>query len=244
MANYKTDLHIHTVLSPCAGLDMSPVNIIKKAVAEKIEILGVTDHNTTLHSKIMCELGKKNGIWVIPGVEVTTAEEVHCLAFFENIGITNQFQQYLDKHLPVIMNIPKKFGYQVVVDEHEQIIKQEERLLITAINQSIDEVANKVHSLNGVFIPAHINRPANGILHQLGFIPEGLQYNALEVSSNSTKQELFAIHSELRHSSITQSSDAHNLSQVGATPCYINMENLDWKAFTTALLNPLNINLQ
>jgi predicted metal-dependent phosphoesterase TrpH len=80
---YKADLHIHTVLSPCGDLEMSPSNIIRQAKEQKLDIIGITDHNSTRHCKLTAELGERQGIFVLTGVEITTREEVHCLAFFE-----------------------------------------------------------------------------------------------------------------------------------------------------------------
>ena len=126
---YKADLHIHSVLSPCADLEMSPLNIINKAKERKLDIIGLTDHNSTKQCKITCEIGKKNGIFVLCGAEITTKEEVHCLAFFENDERLLEFQQYIETHLPRIKNEIKRFGYQLIVDEDENIIAEEEILL-------------------------------------------------------------------------------------------------------------------
>jgi PHP family Zn ribbon phosphoesterase len=151
MKPFRADLHVHTVLSPCGDLEMSPVNIIKKAVEQKLDIIGVTDHNSTLHGPLLRKLGQQNNIFVLTGVEVTTREEVHCLAFFENNEILGAFQKYLEEHLPFIRNKPSAFGYQVVVDENDNIVKEIKPLLITALNQSINEIEKKVHQMVFLF---------------------------------------------------------------------------------------------
>ena len=74
---YKADLHIHSVLSPCGDLDMSPANIIAKALEKNIEIIGITDHNSTLNAEIVQKLGRQNKVWVVAGAEITTKEEIH-----------------------------------------------------------------------------------------------------------------------------------------------------------------------
>ena len=83
MKKYRADLHIHTVLSPCGDLEMSPVNIVQKAKERSLNILGISDHNSTLHAPLIKKLAAKEGILVLMGAEVTTKEEVHCLCFFE-----------------------------------------------------------------------------------------------------------------------------------------------------------------
>jgi 3',5'-nucleoside bisphosphate phosphatase len=180
---YRADLHIHSVLSPCGDLDMSPVRIIQEAKRKKLDIIAITDHNATHHAPLMVELGKKEGILVLPGVEINTREEVHCLVFFEDLKNVGKFQKFIDEKLPKIRNNADKFGLQLIVNEKEEIVKEIEYLLVLAIDASIEEVEQRVHSLGGVFIPAHIDRQANGIYSQIGFIPDSLKIDALEVSN-------------------------------------------------------------
>ncbi len=186
---FRADLHIHTLLSPCGSLDMSPANIIETAKIKGLDIIGIADHNSTQHGKLIHKLAKQNGILALCGAEVTTREEVHCLAFFENFENLDLFQQYLWEHLVKIKNVPEKFGYQPVIDENENIVEMLDALLIQPLTESIEFVEAKVHSLDGIFIPAHINRPMNGILSQLGFIPAGLNCDALEISRHVSKED-------------------------------------------------------
>lgn len=211
---YRADIHVHTVLSPCGDLDMSPVRIIKEAKNKKLNIIGVTDHNSTLHAKSMVELGKKVGITVFPGVEITTREEIHCLAFFENIETTNLFQQYIEAHTVEIKNKPERFGHQLVVNEKEEIIDTIDHLLIMGLDTTINEVEKEVHQLNGVFIPAHVDRPSTSIYSQIGFIPDDLEIDAIEYSANSTKESLLMKRKELASYCLITNSDAHFLNQL------------------------------
>ena len=119
MKKFRADLHIHTVLSPCADLYMGPKRIIKEALDKKLDIIGITDHNSTRNASVVKKLGEENGLRVLCGVELTTKEEVHCLAFFEKQDHLESFQQYIDLHLPRIMNNVNLFGYQLIVDEDE-----------------------------------------------------------------------------------------------------------------------------
>lgn len=150
MMVFKADLHIHTVLSPCGSLEMSPAQIVKSAVENQIDIIGITDHNSTRQCRTVISEAQKAGITVYCGAEVTTKEEVHCLAFFEDIETLDKFQLYLDQYLPEIQNNPDLFGYQVVVNESEDIIFEEERLLISAISRNINQVEEEVHRLKGI----------------------------------------------------------------------------------------------
>ncbi|WP_321296116.1 PHP domain-containing protein [Marinifilum fragile] len=235
MNKYRADLHTHTVLSPCGDLEMSPVNIVQKTKECGIDILGITDHNSTLHAPLIKELAAKEGIMVLMGAEVTTKEEVHCLCFFENEEKLSEFQKYLDQHLPKIPNDENKFGYQVVVNEKEEIIDEIECLLISGLNQSIEEIERKVHELEGLFIPAHINKMMNSIISQLGFLPPDLNVDALELSHHITKEEFLKKNKYLSKYNFIKSSDAHYIENVGNTWTNFFMEELSFCEVRKAL---------
>lgn len=229
---FRADLHIHSVLSPCGDLDMSPVRIIQEAKNKNLDIIGITDHNSTIHSSLMIELGKKEGISVFPGVEVNTREEVHCLAFFENVENTNKFQEFLDQNLPKIKNNPERFGEQLIVNEKEEILGEVENLLIAGLTLSIEEIEKEIHRLNGIFIPAHVDRPMNGIYSQIGFLPDDLEIDAFEVSASVSLSALLERRPELRTAVLISNSDAHYPEQIGQviTEYYLNEPTfIEWK---------------
>ncbi len=237
MKLYRADLHIHSVLSPCGDLEMSPVNIINKAVEQKLDIIGITDHNSTLHGPLLRKLGTKNNVYVLTGAEITTREEVHCLAFFENDEKLEDFQHFLDLHLPDIQNKPLIFGYQVVVDENENILMEIKPLLIAAIRQSLEEVEKKVHQLGGIFIPAHINKGVNSILGNLGFLPAGLNVDALEITGNTDNVAFLKEHPEFLKYSILKNSDAHQLDLIGKFVNVFEIDHIDFQEIKLALKN-------
>ncbi len=216
MKEFRADLHIHTVLSPCGSLEMSPENIIMSAKKKGLDIIGIADHNSTKQAVVIKELGKQHGIFVLCGAEINTKEEVHCLAFFEKEKELFEFQYYIDVHLPVIKNKPELFGDQVWVDEYGNILGEEERLLIVGLNQSIDEVADKVNDLGGIFIPAHVDRQRYSISSQLGFISSDLKVSALEVSRVSKLNSAYEKYSWIKNYPVITNSDAHVPEDIGA----------------------------
>lgn len=235
MQNYRADLHIHTLLSPCGDLEMSPAQIVQRAAELDIQILGIADHNSTRHALLIKKLAAEKGILTLCGAEVTTKEETHCLAFFETTEALNDFQQYLDRHLPDIKNDPKYFGYQVVIDEQEMIVEEIERLLISALNQSIDQVEQKVHSLGGLFIPAHIDRPKYSLVSQLGFVPPDIRADAFELSQHSDEQQILKKFPYLKGKTFLRSSDAHFLQHLGKATSTFVMEALSFSEIRMAL---------
>lgn len=237
MKKFRADLHIHTVLSPCGDLEMSPDTIIARALEMRLDIIGITDHNTTRQCKVIRRMGAMNGLLVLTGAEVTTKEEVHCLAFFETEDQLDDFQEFLDQHLPDIPNDVKRFGHQVAVDADNNIVYTEERLLISALDQSIDQVEAEVHRLNGLFIPAHIDKRRFGIIQQLGFVPPDLKVDALEISPFCTQQEFLSAHPELINYLFISGSDAHYPEQIGSRVTVFEMETAGFAEIRKAIFN-------
>jgi hypothetical protein len=215
MKRIRADLHIHTVLSPCGDLDMSPVRIIHEAVKKGIGIIGITDHNSLKQVDVVEDLAARHGIFVLGGAEVTTREEIHCLAFFPDRASRNEFQDYIDNWQPFIRNREHLFGHQVVVDDADQILFHEEKLLLTALPRNIHEIEIEVHRLGGIFIPAHIDKPVNSIFSQLGFIPEHLCFDALEISCFTTAVSAREKYNLSDNIALVKNSDAHYPGDIG-----------------------------
>jgi len=233
---YRADFHIHSLLSPCGDLEMSPANIVAEAIRKELKVIGITDHNSTRQSQLVKQLGDEQGLLVLCGAEVTTKEEVHCLTFFPDNNSLHEFQKYLDIHLPNIKNDPDQFGFQVCVDINEQIIFEEDRLLLSALDQSIEQVAKKVYDLNGIFIPAHINRPRFSIISQLGFVPCDLPVDALELSKHTSIDAFKKNNAYLSNYNFIQNSDAHYLKDIGTVFNMLTITNFSFDGIKEALL--------
>lgn len=237
MNTFKADLHIHTILSPCASLEMSPKNIVRAALDKNLDIIGVTDHNSTRQCKIVAKEAEKLGLTTYLGVEVTTKEEIHCLAYFNSFEKLEQFQKHLDASLPDVKNNPELFGYQVVVDENEDIQYEEDKLLISALLLGIDKVEELVHQLDGIFIPAHVNKAKDSITSQLGFIPSKLKADALELTKFISRENFQTQNPNTKSFTFIKSSDSHQLASIGESYVLLEMESTDFTEFYKALHN-------
>jgi PHP family Zn ribbon phosphoesterase len=237
MNTYRADLHIHTSLSPCGDLQMSPANIVAEALRKGLDVIGITDHNCTRQAKLIKEIGEKLGLFVLCGAEVSSKEEVHSLTFFPDFETLDVFQEYLDAHLPKIQNVPNTFGYQVCVNENEDIIFEEERLLISGLNQTIEQIEQKVHELGGLFIPAHINRPSYSIISQLGFVDAELRVDALELSRLTSVEAFIKKNKYLKDYTFIQNSDAHVVNDIGAIYTEFVMQHRSFDEIKMALSN-------
>ena len=235
MRTFRTDLHIHTVLSPCGDLEMSPAQIVSLAKARGLDIIGITDHNSTRQCRLIWELGQKVGLTVIPGCEATTREEVHCLCLFPDVAALDDFQQFIDQHLTIIPNNPDIFGYQVVVDENDQILEEFDNYLGAALDSSIEEVEQKVHELSGIFIPAHIDRPRNSLYSNLGFLPPELKADALQISKLADEENVRQRYQISPEITLVKFSDAHYPDDLGKTYTNFVMEEPTFEEIVKAL---------
>lgn len=236
MITVAADLHIHTVLSPCGDLEMSPRAIIQQAAAKELKIIAICDHNTLRHTELAVELGRRAGILVLRGVEITTREEAHLLALLPDQDSANQLELFLASRRPPIKNNPALFGYQVVVDEEDNILEEEEFLLISALNLSLEEATDRIHQLGGLVILAHVDKGKNSVPSQLGFIPPELEYEALELSWRGEAAAFLQNHSYLQEKTFIKSSDAHLIEDVGLGRTLFTLAELNFAEVRQALL--------
>lgn len=208
----KADLHIHTCLSPCAELEMSPQAIARQAKIREIDIIGICDHNSAENAAALIEAAADMSIHVLPGLEVTSVEEVHILALFDELASALALQEGIYANLPG-SNDEAAFGMQVVVNSAGEVLHFNQKLLIGASTLSVDEVIRRIHALDGLAIASHIDRGSFSLISQLGFIPEELPLDALEISSRISIAEARKRFNP--HLPLTSSSDAHTLEQIG-----------------------------
>ncbi|MCK4358116.1 MAG: PHP domain-containing protein [Candidatus Cloacimonetes bacterium] len=213
---FKFDLHIHTCLSPCGDLEMVPTKIIKRAKLKGLDVIGICDHNASENVKAVKKAGELENVKVLGGMEVTSKEEVHILTLFDEDEDLIGFQKIIYENLHGVNN-DELFGYQLVVDENDEILDTNNRLLIGATELSVEEIVEKARSLNGLVIASHVDRERFSIIGQLGFIPEGLDLDGLELSARYVfgKKNLdFPMASGFP---LVTFSDAHYIDDIGKT---------------------------
>jgi len=191
---------------------MSPKGILSTAKKKEIDILGICDHNSSENSLAVMNAAKKMNIKILPGMEVTSQEEVHVLALFDEVENALKMQKYVYENLPG-ENDEDAFGMQVIVNEKEEVLGFNNKLLIGAITIPLDEVIRLIHSFDGIAIASHIDRESFSIISQLGFVPDNSELDALEISTNITFEE--AKKRFKNNYPITCSSDAHYPDDIG-----------------------------
>lgn len=237
MNRFQADLHNHTLLSPCGDIEMTPSYIVSSALKKGYDIIGITDHNTLVQAREIRRIVGNGEPYILCGAEITTREEVHCLAFADGETALDALQNYLDTNLPCIPNDEDAFGYQLAVDDRENVIYEAPYLLISAISQTLEEVAAFVHSIGGLVIPAHIDKRQNSVISQLGFLPPDLQADAIEFSAGCNIGEFLSANAYLKkfRNSYIRSSDAHYPEDFGKAVTCFGMEFRSFEEIRKAL---------
>jgi PHP family Zn ribbon phosphoesterase len=218
LRRYRADLHVHTVLSPCAEVEMIPPLIVRQAVAQKIDIIAIADHNASANVRAVIEAAAGTGLTVLPGMELQTREEVHVLCLFDTLPQLEAWQQVVDGCLPPLRNRAGFFGEQFVVDKSGNYISIETRLLVASADLSLDRAVLMVNSLGGLAIPAHVDLPAFSLITNLGFVPPHLPIYALEVSRHTDPSDAKSRNPMFRGYSLIQNGDVHLLDDfLGST---------------------------
>lgn len=210
LKEFTGDLHIHTCLSPCADLEMSPRNIIREAKRWGLHFVGICDHHSGENVLATQKAGERERICVIGGMEVTSQEEVHVLAFFDEVSRLQALQKVVYESLPG-SNDKRIFGDQVVVNEDDEVVGFNEKLLIGTTEMPLYEVVDLIHRLDGLVVASHVDREGFGIIGRLGFIPDDLRLDAVEYTTHPTQD-----HDVLtKDFPVVVSSDAHTLGEIG-----------------------------
>jgi PHP family Zn ribbon phosphoesterase len=193
---------------------MSPLAVVKTASEKGLDIIAITDHNSAENVVAAKKAAENSDITVLAGMEITSSEEAHILALFDDAESIMKLQNIIYENLLPGENDEKLFGEQIIVNEKDEVLGFNKRLLIGATLLSAHEIVNSIHSLGGLSIASHIDKDAFSIISQLGFIPEDLEFDALEMSPQMDRgkaEESFGMYSAYTWIS---SSDAHHLNDI------------------------------
>ena len=202
------DLHMHSCLSPCADDDMTPANICGMAYIKGLQAIAVTDHNTGRNLPYVKEAADHYGLIFLPGMEITTKEEVHLLGYFKDVETAVEVGEIFSSHLPPMKNKPDFFGNQLVMNTDDEVVDVEDRLLIGATDLDLEECTRIIREHGGAAVPAHINR-GHGLLTNLGLFPTEPEFPVVEV-----RNELDVNDKLIGNRRRLQSSDAHHLGDI------------------------------
>ena len=232
MERYYYDLHIHSCLSPCADDDNTPNNILGMASLAGINVLALTDHNSTQNCPAFFKAAKNYGIIPIAGMELTTAEDIHIICLFETLESAEAFEKAIAEHKIPYKNKKEIFGDQLLVNECDEVIGEEEYLLINATLLSLEEAVALARLHGALVYPAHIDREANGIIATLGTFPDKPYFACAELNDAEKLkdyQEKYALDGK----KIVISSDAHHLWDINEAD---NLIMIDDEPYSSSLV--------
>lgn len=214
------DLHIHSALSPCGGDDMTPNNIVNMALLNGLHAIAITDHNSCDNVEAVMRVAKDRLV-VVPGMELQTREEVHLLAYFNELSSLYAFRTQMEQFYDGIPNNPNFFGHQWIMNEGDEIIGEKQQSLLTSLALSFDDTVELIRKYQGLPVPAHINKPSYSVSSQLGFLPPNLGLTLLEFSQNFPMN-----FRDYPNCKFLISSDAHELGQILDGKMTIFVENV------------------
>ena len=225
------DLHMHSCLSPCGDMDMTPNNIVNMAKIKGLDMIAVADHNTARQLPAIKRVADEIGVAILPASELNTRDEVHMLAYFRTVEEALSFSDYIYEYLPPVKNKPSVFGQQAIMDDDDEITGEIEKLLINALDLSIDDLVEMLNERGALAVPAHINRGNNGILNALGFLPPGAKFSALEVKIGFPLPHKGM--PKLKH---LHSSDAHYLEDIFEATEFLDLPECSANGFFDYIL--------
>lgn len=210
------DLHMHSCLSPCAEDAMTPNNICNMAFIKGLDLIAVTDHNSTKNLPAIAEVAASIGLKMLYGAELETSEEVHVLGLFSRLEKALKFQEWIDSKMPSVKNDEEYFGHQWIMNSRDEKTGDEERLLLVSLSATLEETAAAIHEYGGRVILAHVLDRANSVTHQLGFIPMDLPYDGLEVKNEEQRLRVIETNPWVTEDSTNWfiDSDAHYLTDI------------------------------
>ena len=210
----KYDFHIHSCLSPCGDVDMTPGTIAGMAKLAGYDVIALSDHNSSKNCPAFLKACHEYGITGIPGMELNTRDEVHILCLFSDLDAAMRFDEFVYRRLPDIDNKPEMFGEQLIMDEYDKILGTEKKLLINAADIGIYEVGAIVTGLSGVAIPSHIDRSSFSLLSNLGFYDRTLGFDVVELTCTADLNRMVVNNPELDGLRFVVNSDAHVLAAI------------------------------
>lgn len=225
------DLHVHTCLSPCGDDDMTPYDVIAMAKLKGLDVIAITDHNSCANLHAVEEIIRdEQELLVIPGLEVTTAEDIHVLCYFDTFDKAYVFADVIYDRLNPFEDKKCVFGRQIIRNSEDEEIGTVDKLLIGTTDLDIGAVAKLCREYGGVPVPAHINKQASSVLVILGAIPQECEFNTVEIHRKSPMPDI-----DLSKYKILYSSDAHSLGHILEPEFELEVEERSVKAVIEAL---------
>ncbi len=210
------DFHIHSALSACAEDTMSPRQILSRAKEAGLRFIAISDHNASANvAPALLASSDFEGISLIPGIEVSSVEEAHFIALFQELTALDDFQKLVDSHLPPGENPEEIFGYQLIYDSEDEITGTDDRLRQVGTSLPVESIVSEVKARGGFVLPSHVFKNKFSIKSQLGILLPGLGFDAVEIGAKQWVSEKYQIGMRVEGYPAITGSDSHFLESVG-----------------------------
>lgn len=193
---------------------MTPHNIARMAQLKGLQLISVTDHNSLKQQHVMADVAQQYGLRYVYGVEIQSQEEVHILGYFPTRKAVDAMQRWINDHQIKVKNRPSYFGDQVLYNTHDEVIDEEPVALIFSLNASLESCIKAIHHKGGKAILAHLYGRKYGLIQQLGFIPEGLPIDGVELCDPREVPFFKNEYPQYAQLPILCNSDAHQLGDI------------------------------
>ena len=218
------DLHMHSCLSPCGADDMTPNNLVNMAALAGLQVIALSDHNTTKNVPAAVKVGREAGVLVVPAMELTTKEDIHVLCLLPDLDAAEAFRQYVYPRLPQRKNRPKAFGNQFVMDENDEIIEEETQILNFGSSIGIYETRALLEDFGGLAVPAHIDRASYSLIGVMGNVDPALGFRVYETTIDCDREALMEKYGF--QGGFISDSDAHDLIAIRDAERTLDVENM------------------
>ena len=217
---FRADLHVHTALSPCGSEEMTPPSIVAAALARRLDMVAICDHNAAGNVGAVQEAARAadGPLVVLAGMEITTAEEVHVVGLFPSLGAAEAVAASIRTMLSSAdADYYAFFGEQWLLAADGHQTGAETVALALATPLSLSAAVDLIHRSGGLAVAAHLDRRLFSVFSQLGVFPRDAGFDGVEVSSHTRSDSPRLPEFRALDLPITSSSDSHFLEQIGTT---------------------------
>lgn len=193
---------------------MTPANIVGMAALKGLDVIALTDHNSSKNAPAFHHFAKKYGILALTGMELCTIEEVHVVCLFPTLNQTMDFDKYIEKRIVPIPNKEEIFGNQLICDLKDHYCGKVENLLINRTDISFDGLWKQIRTFGGAMFPAHVDKSSNSLVSNLGFIPPDSKFSVFEIKDKENLSSIKKLHPYLNGCMALNNSDAHRLGDI------------------------------
>jgi hypothetical protein len=205
---------------------MHPSAIVRAAADAGLDGIVVCDHNAADNVAAVGRAARAAGCVAVPGMEITTEEEVHLVALLPDAAAAGVLHARVAAALPG-RNAPAAFGEQVIANEDGEVLGFNPSLLAGATAWTVGRAADEIHRAGGLAVAAHIDRERFGLVGQLGFVPPGLPLDAIEVSAATAYDAGRRRYADPLGLPALAGSDAHQPASIGRALTYLHLERAD-----------------